>query len=46
MQEKDLLQNKQFNNAIQQLRDVLNKRWFDLEFNGKEWEFGFKIIIK
>jgi len=39
---KQLLTNKQFNNAIKQLEDVLKKRWYELLFNNT-W---FNIIEK
>jgi len=39
---KQLLTNKQFNNAIKQLEDVLKKRWYELLFTNT-W---FNIVKK
>lgn len=40
-----LLETKQFQNSLKQLRDTLNKRGYDIEINAIDWVW-FKIIEK
>ena len=43
---QDLLKNKQVLNSLEQVRQTLNKRWFDLEFFDREDKVWFYIVKK
>jgi hypothetical protein len=46
MEHKDLLKNKQVLNALEQTRQTLNKRWFELTFFNREDKVWFFIEKK
>ena len=42
---KELFETKQFKNSVEQLRNVLDKRWFDLMFNLNDTESWVTITM-